>query len=62
MDWTLAMGLEADVQDKAGWRALHPHLEGLLTCVSMPYQLPSLPSKVFHSVCGVPSKNKENKN
>ena len=60
MDWTLAMALEADIQGKAGWRALHSHLEGLLTLVSVPQQLPSLPPKVFHSVCGVPSKNKEN--
>ena len=55
MDWTLAMALEAGVWGKAGWLALHSHSEGLLTLASVPQHLPSLPPKVLHSVCGVPS-------
>lgn len=55
MDWTLAMALEAGVWGKAGWLALHSHLEGLLALASVPQHLPSLPPKVLHSVCGVPA-------
>lgn len=43
MDWTLAMALEAGVWGKAGWLALHSHLEGLLALASVPQHLPSLP-------------------
>lgn len=49
------MALEAGVWGKAGWLALHSHSEGLLTLASVPQHLPSLPPKVLHSVCGVPS-------
>lgn len=43
MDWTPAMALEAGVWGKAGWLALHSHLEGLLALASVPQHLPSLP-------------------
>lgn len=50
------MALEAGVWGKAGWLALHSHLEGLLALASVPQHLPSLPpTKVLHSVCGVPA-------
>ena len=53
------MALEQVFRTRQG-RALRSHLEGLLTLVSVPQQLPALPPKVFHSACGVPPKNKEN--
>lgn len=37
------MALEAGVWGKAGWLALHSHLEGLLALASVPQHLPSLP-------------------
>lgn len=37
------MALEAGVWGKAGWLALHSHLEGLLTLASVPQHLSSLP-------------------
>lgn len=54
MDWTLAMALEAGVWGKAGWLELHCHLEEFHTLALCPSTFPPYPSKVLHSVCGVP--------